>query len=104
MEGSVDNWIFTKYDGSNMHITTPTQSLSDFLKRNRLPHIKFHALRHTSATLLLLNGTNIKNVAARLGHSQLSTTNRYVHAIEEADRAAADSLGDTLVSLGRIKA
>lgn len=72
-KGMTDNWVFTKYDGSNMHITTPTQNFSDFLKRHNLPHIKFHALRHTSATLLLLNGTNIKNVAARLGHSQLQT-------------------------------
>ena len=56
---------------------------------------KFHALRHTSATLLLSSGTNIKNVASRLGHSQLKTTDRYVHAIEEADRQAANTF-DTL--------
>ena len=63
-----------------------------FQKRNDLPHRKFHALRHTSATLLLSNGTNIKNVATRLGHTQLKTTNRYVHAVEQAERQAANTL------------
>ena len=69
-----------------MYPTTPTQWFSKFQKRNDLPHRKFHALRHTSATLLLSNGTNIKNVATRLGHTQLKTTNRYVHAVEQAER------------------
>ena len=62
--------------------------------------MKFHALRHTSATLLLSNGTNIKNVATRLGHAQLKTTNRYVHAIEEAEKAAANAL-ETLLDTNR---
>jgi len=48
-------------------------------------------MRHTSATLLLIDGTNLKTVASRLGHSQLSTTNRYLHALSEAEKAAAES-------------
>ena len=75
-----------------MYPTTPTQWFSKFQKRNDVPHRKFHALRHTSATLLLSNGTNIKNVATRLGHTQLKTTNRYVHAVEQAERQAANTL------------
>ena len=57
-----------------------------------LGHPKSRALRHTSATLLLSNGTNIKNVATRLGHTQLKTTNRYVHAVEQAERDADNTL------------
>lgn len=87
-----DNWIFIQADGKPMYPTTPTLQFTKFLKRNNLPHMKFHALRHTSATLLLSNGTNIKNVAARLGHAQLKTTNRYVHAVEEAEKKAANTL------------
>ena len=87
-----DDWIFIQADGKPMYPTTPTQWFSKFQERNNLPHRKFHALRHTSATLLLSNGTNIKNVAARLGHTQLKTTNRYVHAVEQAERQAANTL------------
>ena len=98
-----DNWIFTQADGKPMYPTTPTQSFSKFLKRNGLAHKKFHALRHTSATLLLSNGTNIKNVATRLGHSQLKTTNRYVHAVEQAEREAANTF-ETLLNTNRKRA
>ena len=87
-----DEWIFIQADGKPMYPTTPTQWFSKFLKRSGLPHRKFHSLRHTSATLLLSNGTNIKNVASRLGHTQLKTTNRYVHAVDQAERDAANTL------------
>ena len=72
---------------------------SKFLKRKGLPHKKFHALRHTSATMSLLIGVDIKTVGERLGHSQMKTTNRYVHALEETNRRAADKLGDLFQSL-----
>lgn len=86
-----ENWVFTQWNGKPMHINTPSHWFSKFLAKYDLPHRKFHALRHTSATLLLANGTNIKTVSSRLGHSQLSTTNIYLHSIEEADRAASQS-------------
>ena len=35
-----------------------------------LPHIRFHDLRHTYATLLMKNDINQKAVAAALGHSK----------------------------------
>ena len=45
---------------------------------------------------MLASGTNIKTVSNRLGHSNLSTTNRYVHALLEADRVAAETLEQKL--------
>ncbi len=86
-----EGWLFTQWDGKPMNPQTPTKQFSKFLARHDIPHRKFHSLRHTSATLLLSSGTNIKNVASRLGHSQLSTTNRYVHALRDADERAAST-------------
>lgn len=86
-----DGWIFTQWNGEPMNPQTPTKQFAKFLARHNIPHRKFHSLRHTSATLLLSSGTNIKNVASRLGHSQLSTTNRYVHALRDADERAAST-------------
>ena len=93
------NWIFTQTNGSIMFPTSPTQMFSKFLKRKGLPHRKFHSLRHTSATLSLISGVDIKTVGERLGHSQMKTTNRYLHAIEETDKKAANILGNLVQSL-----
>ncbi len=38
------------------------------LKRAGLPEVRFHALRHTFATLALQNGVDIKTVSGMLGH------------------------------------
>lgn len=57
-----------------------------------------HALRHTQATLLIGNGSDVKTVQARLGHASPSTTlSIYAHAIEANDRKAADAF-DSIVS------
>ena len=55
-----------------------------------------HALRHTSATLLLSGGVDIKTVSARLGHSSLEVTQLYLHLIGDADQKAAEVLESIL--------
>lgn len=45
--------------------------------------IKPHSLRHWCATNLLRNGANLRDVQAFLGHSDLTTTARYLHSSEE---------------------
>lgn len=56
-------------------------------------NIKFnyHSLRHTHATMLIENGSPIKTVQKRLGHSRAATTeDRYVHLTIKMARDAAD--------------
>ena len=93
-----DEWIFTTWNGSIMHPATPSHWFRKFLKRHGLKHRKFHALRHTSATLQLLGGINIKQVSGRLGHADLRVTNQYLHCIAEADEAAAHVLQEMLIT------
>lgn len=86
------NWVFTQWNGEMMNPMTPTKQFSKFLARNGLKRRKFHSLRHTSATLLLYSGVNIKQVQGRLGHGDIETTNKYLHLIEEADVEAVNKL------------
>ena len=56
-----------------------------------------HALRHTQATLLIGNGTDLKAVSGRLGHASVSTTTEiYADFIEENDIKAANDFGKLL--------
>ena len=87
-----EGWLFTTWDGEIMNPQTPSKQFSKFLERNNLHHRKFHSLRHTSATLLLYAGVNIKQVQGRLGHGDIETTNKYLHVLEEADAEAAKAL------------
>jgi integrase len=55
-----------------------------------LPRIRFHDLRHTSATLLLGRGIHPKIVSEMLGHTRISTTlDLYSHVTPTMQREAA---------------
>ena len=94
-------WLFTKWNGLPMGVTTPTQFWRKFLKTNGFPRMRFHDLRHLSATILIAAGVPIKSVSARLGHTQISTTlDIYADALESVDRAAADQMDNYLLPEG----
>jgi len=70
---------------------------ADLIEAAGVRRIKFHGLRHTSATLSLQAGTPVHVVAARLGHSKIEMTlNVYAHALPNQQQAAAERLGALL--------
>ena len=50
--------------------------------------MRMHDLRHAHASWLLAGGADLKTVMDRLGHSQITTTQRYLHALDTADDTA----------------
>jgi integrase len=68
-----------------------------FIKRHKLKYINIHALRHTSATLLINEGVHAKIISERLGHSDIKTTmNIYGHSLKQADKLATEKLESVL--------
>ena len=81
------NRLFEQWIGSPMHPDTITKWLRQFLEDKNLPHITFHGLHHTHATLLIAQGLDVRTVCNRLGHAQTSTTLKiYAHAFARMDR------------------
>lgn len=91
------DYVFTKLDGTPMQPNLPYNWFMRFQKRHGLEHCSVHALRHTTATLLIMEGANVKLVSGRLGHSDTSTTtNIYASYLKSADEAAANALDEIL--------
>ena len=59
-------------------------------------HWTMHELRHSYATLLLSADTPLTDIKDLLGHSSVSTTQRYVHLLEKARMEAANNIGSVL--------
>jgi len=55
-----------------------------------LQGVRVHDLRHAHASWLLAGGADLKTVMDRLGHTQIQTTQKYLHALPDAaDKALA---------------
>jgi integrase len=88
-----NNFVFTNRTGGPLHPNSLALQFKQLTKLANLPTIRFHDLRHTSATLLLAQGVHAKIVQERLGHSDISMTlNRYSHVTPDMQRTAADKL------------
>jgi integrase len=90
--------VFAQRNGIRQYPTSIGSWFYKFLKLHDLPHIRFHDLRHTGASMLLNTGrVPLQIVTERLGHGSSATTAMiYNHSNAQHDRAAADWLGDLL--------
>lgn len=60
------------------------------LDKAKIMRIKFHALRHTTASLMIEQGENIKYIQSQLGHSSPTVTlNVYAHLMKPTNQEAA---------------
>jgi integrase len=72
-------------------VTKRFQKLRDELG---LSNVRFHDLRHFTATRLIAAGVPVRTVSGRLGHASPSTTlSIYAHFVEASDQDAADVMG-----------
>lgn len=89
------DFVFTQDNGLPMNPDSVTSWLSNCSKRHGLPHMNPHAFRHTAASVLISQGTDIVTVSKMLGHSRVSTTEDiYSHVIEESMQQASNTLAE----------
>ena len=72
--------------------------LKILLEKAGLPDIRFHDLRHSAATMLLMMGVHPKVVQEMLGHSEISMTmDTYSHVLPTMQRDAIDKLNQAFL-------
>lgn len=96
-----DDFIIFNSKGDCMDPDNLSHYFGDVLAGLNLPHVKYHALRHTFATRAVEKGVDIATVSGLLGHADVTTTlHYYVHPREESMRqamAAASSVSQNYV-------
>ena len=94
-----DDFLFRR-QGTRLPMTptTFTWRFKCILKKHCLPeYLNVHSLRHTAASLMIANGTDVATVAGLLGHSQPSTTlDIYTHAFDKNKKAASQAMQSSL--------
>jgi integrase len=81
--------IGTPLNGKNLL----QRGLRPLLKRADLPPLRVHDLRHTCATLMLLQGVHPKIVSEMLGHSSVAITLQiYSHVLPDMQKQATEAM------------
>ncbi|GMA51830.1 site-specific integrase [Alicyclobacillus contaminans] len=89
--------VIARPNGYYMHPKTFDDAWYRALKKSGLPRIRFHDLRHTHASLMLLQGVHPKIVSERLGHSTITITmDTYSHLVPGLQREVAQQFDDVL--------
>ena len=92
---TVSDYIIVHPDGKPVYPEYLSQMLTKLQKKAGLPKCRFHDLRHLCASIMLLQGVNVKVAQERLGHKDITTTmNIYSHVMPSSAKEAADKIGE----------
>jgi site-specific recombinase XerD len=90
--------VFTTRTGGPLRQRKVRRDFQTVLARAGLPRIRVRDLRHSTATLLLVQGVSPKVVADTLGYSDVRLTmNTYQHLVPVLPREVADKMQALLV-------
>lgn len=86
---------FVFCDSQGRRFNDVRSSFSGACRRAGVENFRFHDLRHTFASRLVMRGASIKAVQELLGHSTLNMTMRYAHLSPEHLKDAVNLLNNT---------
>ena len=97
-EASGTELVFTTPEGSPLHPHSVSQGFDRLVRKHGLPRIRFHDLRHTSASLALAAGVHPKVVSERLGHASVTITlDTYSHVLPSLQAEAANKIASLIL-------
>ena len=75
-----DGYVFRGRDGRHLDGSALRRRYVAARDRAGLRPLRFHDLRHSYGSLLVANGVSLVEVKSAMGHSKITTTERYLHA------------------------
>ena len=88
-------WVFPG-DAEGKPLQEIKRFWEDVRAKAELPAVRIHDLRHTFASLLVSGRTTLPMIGKLLGHTQVQTTQRYDHLLDDPLRAGLEQVGDML--------
>jgi integrase len=82
--------VFTNAEGEK--IVTAKTAWTGARRRAKVADLRWHDLRHTAASRMVAAGADISEVKDILGHENIATTSRYVHASADRLREVVESI------------
>lgn len=101
-----DGYLFVHDNGNFILPNYFTKRFGKIIRRNDLKSITPHGLRHSNATLLHMEGVDIRDLQDWLGHQSVSSTNRYTRSDYqrqlETGRAISRIFGNNVTNVATI--
>lgn len=89
--------VFNKEDGRPLRSWDVQKRFKQLLQLCELPEVRFHDLRHSVATLMLLRGVHPKIVSEVLGHTKVAfTLDVYSHVVPDLQEDVAAKMGSLI--------
>lgn len=95
--------VFPRPDGNPQHPSVDATAWHRLTVDAQVPQLRLHYARHTTATMLLVQGIDGRVVMGLLGWSQSSLLGRYQHVIDPLRREAAARMQDALWPPDRVR-
>ncbi len=94
---TLDDLVFASIEGKPIDPSVLSHAFGKICKKAGLEHVRFHDLRHTFASLMLLRGAKPKVISEALGHASVAfTMDTYSHIIEGMQSDAMALLDEVL--------
>jgi len=100
---NLDDLVFASIEGKPIDPGVLTHNFASVAKRAGLENVRFHDLRHTFASLMLLRGAKPKVISEALGHSSVAFTMDVYSHIIEGMQSDAMALLDEVLPAGKMK-
>lgn len=98
---TVTDYVIVHPDGRPIYPEYVTQLFKKLQKKAGLPECRFHDLRHLCASIMLMQGVNVKVAKEHLGHKDITTTmNIYTHVLPSVAKEAAQKIGALVYEAG----
>ena len=90
-------YVMCKNDGTTYRPNYISNCFKETLEKYNLPHIRFHDLRHTFASIANDLGVSLFDISKALGHGEIATTSKvYTHMFDKTNKKAIDIVSKQL--------